>query len=582
MYKKRASVAPDTLNTSSKGNNKMQDYYNMNQMTLSVQLDYEPEKNHPARYINSIVEQLEITNKYEFGRPREYNLGAMLKLVLFAYTRGIFSSRKIELFAKENKPAGWLTAGMVPSYRTICRFRISDELFSLVDQGLVNLTSFLKKEGMIDDVSYIDGTKILADANKYSFVWKKNTIKYDQMNREQLVSLLGELRAAQLIDQVPDGSDITPESLDVVIAMIEDRLLLLEDQIKADPKRSPNPDKQERRNLKSKKRKISERHDKMIEHGIQKETFGNRNSFSKTDTDATFMRVKEDPMLNGQLKPAYNLQIATSNQFITGYQLFQNPTDTRTLIPFIEHLEDRGTLGNTIVADAGYGSESNYKYCEDELDGKTLIAPYGTMLKENSRKWKSDDKKVMNWDYKDEDDYYTDPNGVRFNFHRYSQRTDKYGFKRDFKVYKAEKYTLDQQLNPNALTKSGYVKMIYVNPSWEYYKSKQRDLLSSPETGKIYGQRKIDVEPIFGKMKACLHFNRFSLRGSDKVNKEMGIVVMALNVLKLVSIGKKNPKTKNGRKPKIGFRPFFIVQRTLMSHSLKQFILLNLSNKGMW
>lgn len=82
----------------------------------------------------------------------------------------------------------------------------------------------------------------------------------------------------------------------------------------------------------------------MIEHGIQKETFGNRNSFSKTDTDATFMRVKEDPMLNGQLKPAYNLQIATSNQFITGYQLFPNPTDTRTLIPFTKRLDDRGTL----------------------------------------------------------------------------------------------------------------------------------------------------------------------------------------------------------------------------------------------
>lgn len=90
----------------------------------------------------------------------------MLKLVLFAYTRGIFSSRKIEMFAKANKPADRLTAGMVPSYRTICRFSISDELFSIVDQGL------------IDDVSFIDGTKILADANKYSFAWKKNTIKY--------------------------------------------------------------------------------------------------------------------------------------------------------------------------------------------------------------------------------------------------------------------------------------------------------------------------------------------------------------------------------------------------------------------
>ncbi|MCT3580015.1 IS4/IS5 family transposase, partial [Levilactobacillus brevis] len=103
------------------------------------------------------------------------------------------------------------------------------------------------------------------------------------------------------------------------------------------------------------------------------------NSYSKTDHDATFMRVKEDPMQNGQLKPAYNLQIATSGQFITGYQLFQNPTDTRTLQPFIKHLQQHRTLGTTIVADAGYGSESNYRFLEDSLPEHTALIPYGTM-----------------------------------------------------------------------------------------------------------------------------------------------------------------------------------------------------------
>ncbi|MED7624020.1 IS1182 family transposase, partial [Lactiplantibacillus plantarum] len=85
-------------------------------------------------------------------------------------------------------------------------------------------------------------------------------------------------------------------------------------------------------------------------------------------------------------------QIATSNQFITGYRLFQNPTDTRTLQPFIEHLKANNVLGHTIVADAGYGSESNYRYLEDEFGQHTVLIPYGTMLKENSRKWQSDDR----------------------------------------------------------------------------------------------------------------------------------------------------------------------------------------------
>ena len=154
----------------------MKDYYNMNQTTLSIALDYQSEGNHLARYINELVECLKLKYDYQFGRPQEYNLGAMLKLVLLAYSYGIFSSRKIEHFARENKPAGWLIANQVPSYRTICRFRISDELAAMTNDSLSQLTKYLRQNVLIDDMSFIDGTKILADANKYSFVWKKKTM----------------------------------------------------------------------------------------------------------------------------------------------------------------------------------------------------------------------------------------------------------------------------------------------------------------------------------------------------------------------------------------------------------------------
>ncbi|MCP0888106.1 transposase, partial [Ligilactobacillus sp. WILCCON 0076] len=237
---------------------------------------------------------------------------------------------------------------------------------------------------------------------------------------------------------------------------------------------------------------LKERRDKMLEHQAQQVVYGQRNSYSKTDHDATFMRVKEDPMQNGQLKPAYNVQIATSNQFITGYQLFQNPTDTRTLPTFVNHLKINDMLGTTIVADAGYGSESNYRFLEDEFDQHTVLIPYGTMLKENSRKWRSDDCKVMNWDYYEKDDYFINPQGVRFNFNAYRQRTDKYGFNRDFKEYVAEKYDDNHQLITAALTPKGNLKRISVNENWEYFKAKQRTLLSAPATGRIYAQRKID------------------------------------------------------------------------------------------
>ena len=194
------------------------------------------------------------------------------------------------------------------------------------------------------------------------------------------------------------------------------------------------------------------------------------------------MRLKEDPMRNDQTKPAYNLQIMTNSQYILGYSLMQNPTDTRTLIPFLHQLDQNGVLGREIVADAGYGSESNYKYIEDELPNCIALIPYSTMLKENSRKWRSDDRKVMNWEYHEDDDYYIDPHGVRFNFKRYAYRNDKYKFRRDFKLYQAEKY---------------------------------------------------DVESVFGNLKAYLGFKRFTVRGLKKAKRQIGIALMALNMKKM-------------------------------------------------
>ncbi|AVK62376.1 hypothetical protein C5Z25_11680 [Lactobacillus sp. CBA3605] len=140
------------------------------------------------------------------------------------------------------------------------------------------------------------------------------------------------------------------------------------------------------------------------------------------------------------MKPAYNLQIATSNQFTTGYNLFQNPIDARTFPVFLAHLKSRQVLGKIIAADAGCGSESNYRYCEDELDVHTILVPYGTMLRENSRQWQNDDRKAMNWDYYDSEDYFLNPQGVRLSINAYREQTDKYGFTRRFKEYVAEKY----------------------------------------------------------------------------------------------------------------------------------------------
>ena len=118
------------------------------------------------------------------------------------------------------------------------------------------------------------------------------------------------------------------------------------------------------------------------------EIFGARNSYSKTDEDATFMRMKDDYMKNGQLKAGYNVQIATEGQYALAYSIFPNPTDTLTLIPFLNEIEQHYfDLPKHIVADAGYGSEQNYNDILSNRKREALIT-YNLYLKEQKKKYK--------------------------------------------------------------------------------------------------------------------------------------------------------------------------------------------------
>ncbi|WP_047769638.1 transposase, partial [Limosilactobacillus panis] len=167
----------------------MEPDYNMNQLSLNIPTTYEPELNHPARYINRLVESLALRRPNIMGRPREYDPRMLLKLVLLAYSYGIISSRKIERFARENIVAMCLTQEQRPTYRTIARFIVSQELEDMIQSSFKEFHDYLKAQGMIDEASFIDGTKILANANKYSFVWKKRTIKYRKLNVEKAQKL---------------------------------------------------------------------------------------------------------------------------------------------------------------------------------------------------------------------------------------------------------------------------------------------------------------------------------------------------------------------------------------------------------
>lgn len=518
-------------------------HYNNNQTSLTLPLEISISETHIVRAISAFVDTIPYKLVYgeesAFGRP-QYSPLMMLKMMLFAYSRKVFSGRKIQQMAEENIPMKWLIGDpdMVPSYRTINRFRTDPQTTKLIALMYLQFRQSLIDNNLLsDEAIFIDGTKILADANKYSFVWRKSTEKFESKLDQKTRNLFKDLiqnKVNLAVESEMDPTDL--QTLEAEVDALDTEIDELDQQIKTEkviPGGSPR--KQRRRKLKHLRHLVKDEYlPRKQKYRQYHEWFGDRNSFSKTDHDATFMRMKEDPMQNGQLKPGYNLQIATQSQFVLYYQVNQRPTDQRTLIPFLKAMNFAQTPVNYIVADAGYGSEPNYQFVKEKL-GKIPLIPYTMYLKEQSKKYRSDLSKVMNWEYHAEEDYYVDNHHIRFSYHGMSHRTDKNGFTRDFKVYRADDYD-DPEGYYWSTTRMGNQRRININPHWESQKAYVREQLSSPEGKAIFAKRKLEDEPAFGNLKANLRFRRLSVRGLRQVNNELGIILMAANMNKLAKM----------------------------------------------
>lgn len=315
---------------------------------------------HPVRVLNSIVDRLDVSQvlaSYKGGGNSCFHPRMMLKVLIYAYLNNIYSSRKIGRQLQEHLHYMWLSGGARPDFRTINYFR-GKRLKDSFDGIFTQVVELLHSEGFVSlEVQYIDGTKIEPASNKYTFVWRGSIETYDTRLREKTRRILSE--AEQVLEmesrETQPNEKLSVEEFQARTARIQKK------------KNSTEvPKKIKKAVEKTEKESIP----KILEYERALDILGERNSYSKTDTDATFMRMKEDAMKNGQLKPGYNIQIATENQFITNYAVYQRPTDTLTLIPFLESFEKRyGRQSSVVVADSGYGSEQNYGY----LFGHNLI-----------------------------------------------------------------------------------------------------------------------------------------------------------------------------------------------------------------
>lgn len=262
----------------------------------------------------------------------------------------------------------------------------------------------------------------------------------------------------------------------------------------------------------------------------QEAILGERNSYSKTDPDATFMRMKEDHMRNGQLKPAYNVQLSTSNQFIVNYTIHPNPTDTTTLPAHLaRHQELYGKVPSVLTADAGYGSQENYTLLEEK--GVRAYVKYGMFDKKQSDRYKA--KSPFSADklyYNPQKDGYICPMGQPMNYIGTSQRKTATGFVQKVKLYRAQNCG-SCPLN-GACHKSRGNRIIQVNPELDRLKEKAYRLLNSEEGIQRRKKRCWDVEPVFGNIKRNHGFRRCMLRGKQKVEIEWGLLAIAQNIRK--------------------------------------------------
>jgi len=529
--------------------------YNMNQVVLPLDMEMKLDKNDIAYAVNELTESIPEETFAGFLRATgcpAYHPRMMLKIILCAYTQSVFSGRKIEGLLKDSVRMMWLAQGYEPSYRTINRFRVHPEVQELLRQCFVQFRCQLVKEKQIEEEAiFIDGTKLEANANKYTFVWRKSVEKYSATLVERSNQMYEELLEKEIIPEIERESsdELSENELSSIIERLDETVQEYDKKIEASEDTAVRKElRTQRKEPKQYRKQFQDFLPRKKKYDADMENFGDRNSYSKTDPDATFMRMKDDHMKNGQLKASYNVQLATEGQYALAYDIFPNPTDTRTFIPFLDTIEkDFFRLPNYIVADAGYGSEQNYMDVIENR-GCTPLITYNQYRKEKKKKFKDDPFNTINWVYDEEADAYSCPNGRKLWFSHPSTRKDKYEFIRRFRVYECEDCS-DCPLRAECTkANEGNNRKLYINETWENQKATIREKLSEEKTGEIYGRRKIDVEPVFGFLKANLAFTRFSVRGKEKVKNEMGFALLAVNLRKYAAMN--NSRISNNSKEK--------------------------------
>ena len=501
------------------------------QLKLPIETEIYIEKASPVRLVNAVVERMEIssiTRSYSRMGRIEYPPRILLKILLYAYMRGIYSTREIERACRENLHFMYLLSGNpAPDHNTIYRFR-SKYLVGHEKELLEQMTAMLVAWGFVSLESvFIDGTKIEANANRYSFVWKKSAEK----SRAKLFQKI----QAELPALVTTSGIKWHIPKEVEIRHLKKLRKKLYEQRQREGVVFVTGKGHRKPPLQKAIETVEEWLSKLKQYTRDLYICGERNSYSKTDHDATFMHMKEDHMRNGQLKPGYNVNVATSEEFIIGNYISSDRNDVHTLIPFMGYLS-RYAVKNVVV-DSGYESEENYCYFETLCDTRLYVKP-SDHEQRKQRKYRTDISRRENMAYDEATDSYTCAAGKQLTYDHDKLSKTKTGFETITSVYSCKdcagcplKEKCIRAGSKKPLEERN--KVIYVSKRFAAQREAMEERINTAQGKLLRVNRSIQSEGVFSMVKEDMNFRRFLLRGRVKVEVEWTLLSLAYNVLKL-------------------------------------------------
>ena len=497
------------------------------QLVLPLSLEGLIPDDDSVRLLSHELEDLDYTLLYQAysakGRNPAVDPKTMFKILTYAYSQNIYSSRKIETACRRDINFMWLLAGTkAPDHSTIARFRtgfLAEACEDLFYQMVRRLAAMGELSG---ETVFIDGTKLEACANKYTFVWRKSVSKWEEKMSEKIAD------AIQMLNyEYMQSFSFSKENKTGDLQKIMDYL----DNYVQENAVSFVYGRGKRKSMHQRCHEMFRRFlDRQMLYDLHHSRFGNRNSYSKTDVDATFMHMKDDHMRNAQLKPGYNVQIGVDSEYIVGADIFSDRNDAWTLIPFLQEMErNTGFRYPSVTADSGYESEEAYAYLKKQ-EQAAFIKPQ-TYEKWKKKSFKQDISKRENMAYDKESDAYTCHAGKILLPVCTKKQKSRNGYETEVTVYECS----DCNGCPckEKCTKAKGNKRLYVSKNFIKLRQDSYENIMS-ETGIKYRMnRSIQVEGVFGVLKNDYNFQRFLLRGKTNVKIEFLLLSLGYNINKL-------------------------------------------------